>query len=406
MRSDSDDGTGDPADNGTQLRQRMGLTATVDSGSSRVPLPDPYAETCLDETCCADDSLTQLAKATFRKLSAKVGTSKRRKWKPTPVQLQAWPMLRSRRGAQFSPEAPPPKLIAIATTGSGKTLSYALPMVDSCAAARGETPPRGVHGLVLVPTRELALQVSKVLKTVAKAAHKLRGEADRIVALAIYGGVNREEQLASLGKEARFLLAATPARLLDLLGLGANDGDGTPDRPDERARHLFQSTQYVVLDEADQMAASGELSRQVDRILEFVRAPSRPMQECLFSATLPRRVLAKCHEWMACPRVTIKVDTVTVGDTAKSDLTGGSTAVEDANTTVDRAGLVDLSTIPSHITQILHVCSQHKKPKKLLTTIQKIRNDEKARGNNRRKGLLVVFFGRIKTLQCVFLLLH
>lgn len=74
------------------------------------------------------------------------------------------------------------------------------------------------------------------------------------------------------------------------------------------------------------------------------------------------------------PRVTVKVDTVT-------------------------AGTLDLSTIPSHITQTLHVCSNHEKEKKLMITINKIRQEEKQRGNGRGRGLMIIFFGRIKTLQ-------
>jgi hypothetical protein len=65
----------------------------------------------------------------------------------------------------------------------------------------------------------------------------------------------------------------------------------------------------------------------------------------------------------------------------------------------ERAGALDLSTIPSHITQTLHVCSNHKKEKKLMITINKIRQEEKERGNGRGRGLLIIFFGRIKTLQ-------
>mmetsp|Transcript_26086 Transcript_26086/g.38617 ORF Transcript_26086/g.38617 Transcript_26086/m.38617 type:complete len:287 (+) Transcript_26086:1-861(+) len=125
------------------------------------------------------------------------------------------------------------------------------------------------------------------------------------------------------------------------------------------------------------------MSQQVDVILNFLREKCTQLdRQCLFSATLPRRAVEKCNDWMIeLPRVTVKVDTVT-------------------------AGSLDLSTIPSHITQTLHVCSNHEKEKKLMITINKIRQEEKQRGNGRGRGLMIIFFGRIKTLQRVHVLLQ
>ncbi len=380
--SDSDD-----VGSGTRLRRALGLTATIESNSQTTDLPDPYAETCLEESC-ESDSLVKLAQHTFKKLAYKAGS---KKWNPTPIQLQSWPLLKSTKKSDEHKN-----LMAIATTGSGKTLSYAVPMIDSCSLVHGKKSRRYVHGLVIVPTRELALQVSKVLKAVTKSANKLSGK-DKIVALPIYGGVNREDQIDSLSKNSQYIVAATPLRLIDLLGIGEKDGNGNPSVPNESIQRLFESTRYLVIDEADQMATKSDMSQQVDLILHFLRNKSTHLdKQCLFSATLPKRAMTKCNEWIQVPRVTVKVDTVTVGSTVAKEM-GDS---DSANKASDRAGPLDLSTIPSHITQTLHVCATHKKPKKLMITIQKIRKEEKEKGNRRRRGLLIIFFGRIKTLQC------
>jgi superfamily II DNA/RNA helicase len=262
---------------------------------------------------------------------------------------------------------------------------------------KGKKSRRYVHGLVLVPTRELALQVSKVLKIVSKTANRLSGKTDKIVALAVYGGMDREEQIDSLSKNSQYILAATPLRLIDLLGIGCKDGSGNESVPNEKIQRLFETTQYLVIDEADQMALKSDMSQQVDLIIKFLKERSIHLEkQCLFSATLPRRAISKCNEWIDLPSVTVKVDTVSVG----SKIVDGK--VDTTDKAVDRRGPLDYSTVPAHITQTLHVCSNHKKPKKLMTTINKIRKLEKEGGNRRRKGLLIIFFGRIKTLQCEF----
>ena len=193
-----------------------------------------------------------------------------------------------------------------------------------------------------------------------------------------------------------YILAATPLRLIDLLGIGCKDGSGNESVPNEKIQRLFETTQYLVIDEADQMALKSDMSQQVDLIIKFLKDRSIHLEkQCLFSATLPRRAISKCNEWIDLPSVTVKVDTVSVGSKIIDEKV-------DTGKAVDRRGPLDYSTVPAHITQTLHVCSNHKKPKKLMTTINKIRKLEKEGGNRRRKGLLIIFFGRIKTLQCEF----
>ncbi len=145
-----------------------------------------------------------------------------------------------------------------AKTGSGKTLAFGLPLLDRIE--RGE--PRRPHGLVLVPTRELANQVKEVLAPLGKA----RGLSVK----AFYGGVGMDPQIEALRKGVDVLIG-TPGRLIDLM---------------ERNEISFAAVQMLVLDEADRMADMGFLP-QVQKILHRVEGVHQTM---LFSATLDRGI--------------------------------------------------------------------------------------------------------------------
>src|ERR1039458_4419567 len=150
-----------------------------------------------------------------------------------------------------------------AKTGSGKTLAFGLPLLQRTIAARGDAPlapggPARPHALVLLPTRELALQVHDVLETLA-AAVGLR-------VAAVYGGADIERQVALLRKGVEVIIA-TPGRLIDL-------GD--------RGELTVADVEVLVLDEADRMADMGFMP-QVEWVL---RRLERPHQTLLFSATL------------------------------------------------------------------------------------------------------------------------
>ncbi|MEY2767414.1 MAG: hypothetical protein RI912_1077, partial [Actinomycetota bacterium] len=95
-----------------------------------------------------------------------------------------------------------------ARTGSGKTLAFGVPMLARIDAAARVRAPRG---LVLVPTRELALQVAEVLEPIGKAC-------DRRV-LPVYGGASRDDQIDALAKGVE-MVVATPLRLIDLMKAG------------------------------------------------------------------------------------------------------------------------------------------------------------------------------------------
>ncbi|MGP8008525.1 MAG: DEAD/DEAH box helicase [Acidimicrobiales bacterium] len=144
-----------------------------------------------------------------------------------------------------------------AKTGSGKTLAFGLPLLQRTMSSRATEAGRP-RALVLVPTRELAVQVSEVLETLA-------AEADLRV-VAVYGGADIERQVKKLRKGVDVIIA-TPGRLIDL-------GD--------RGELSVADVETLVLDEADRMADMGFMP-QVEWVL---RRLEREHQTLLFSATL------------------------------------------------------------------------------------------------------------------------
>jgi superfamily II DNA/RNA helicase len=150
-----------------------------------------------------------------------------------------------------------------AKTGSGKTLGFGLPMLQRVAASEKEVVREGgparPRGLVLLPTRELAVQVYEVLKPL--------GAALGLHVNAVYGGADIERQVKSLRKGCDIIIA-TPGRLIDL-----------GDRGELNVEHL----DVLVLDEADRMADMGFMP-QVEWVLR--RIAEHAHQTLLFSATL------------------------------------------------------------------------------------------------------------------------
>jgi len=141
-----------------------------------------------------------------------------------------------------------------AKTGSGKTLAFGLPVLQCMDRAASGRPT----GLVLVPTRELANQVTEELEPAARAVDR--------VALAVYGGAPIEKQIEKLAKGVD-LVVATPGRMIDLI---------------ERKAVSVADVAHVIVDEADRMADMGFLP-QVEWILRNVDGEH---QTLLFSATL------------------------------------------------------------------------------------------------------------------------
>lgn len=173
---------------------------------------------------------------------------------PTAIQSQALPALMSGRDT-----------IGIAKTGSGKTLAFILPMFRHIKDQRPVANLEGAIGMIMAPTRELAVQIHRECKPYLKALG-LRG-------VCAYGGAPIKDQIAELKRGAE-VIVCTPGRMIDLLA--ANAG---------RVTNL-RRVSYVVLDEADRMFDMG-FEPQINKILGNVR-PDR--QTVLFSATFPKKM--------------------------------------------------------------------------------------------------------------------
>ncbi|MDC0087954.1 DEAD/DEAH box helicase [Akkermansiaceae bacterium] len=189
---------------------------------------------------------------------------------PTPIQLEAIPAIISGKD-----------VMGIAQTGSGKTASYVLPILQSFikqSAANHREPAT----LILVPTRELADQVLEIIRNFSE---KL---PQRINSIALYGGASVNTQMQALGKVAVDIVVATPGRLLDLV--------------DKNALKLC-SVSTLVLDEADKMLNLG-FKEEVDKILSLL---PKKRQNLLFSATLSPDLTAIQQVLLSDP-ITIEIE--------------------------------------------------------------------------------------------------
>lgn len=167
---------------------------------------------------------------------------------PTPIQAQIIPVITRGRD-----------ILGIARTGSGKTASFALPILNKILTKRAVEPNRQPKVLVLVPTRELASQVTEVFKELSF------NLPQSIKTMAVYGGVSINPQMKALfGVD---ILIATPGRLLDL----------------QRSNAVSLSkVQTLVIDEADKMLNMGFQ----DEMKAIFKLLPKQRQNMLFSATL------------------------------------------------------------------------------------------------------------------------
>ncbi|MBJ7283003.1 MAG: DEAD/DEAH box helicase [Acidimicrobiia bacterium] len=156
-----------------------------------------------------------------------------------------------------------------AQTGSGKTLAFGVPMLQRVSKAEPKRPT----GLILVPTRELAVQVKDALAPL--------GKAFGVSVKAMYGGVSMDPQVDALRKGVE-IIVGTPGRLIDLM---------------ERNEMELSGVEVMVLDEADRMADMGFMP-QVQKILYRATGPHQTM---LFSATLDGAVDRLVQKYMIDP---------------------------------------------------------------------------------------------------------
>jgi len=193
---------------------------------------------------------------------------------PTPIQREAIPPLLAGRD-----------VLGQAATGTGKTAAFALPMLQRVFAHPRER--RAVRGLVLVPTRELAMQV-------AQAVHRYGKELGAAV-LPIYGGQALFQQRRALERGVD-VVVATPGRALDHL---------------RRGTLSFDAVEVVVLDEADEMLDMG-FAEELEALLDAIPAER---QTALFSATMARRIVGIAQRRLRDPvRVTIAAEPAQRGE--------------------------------------------------------------------------------------------
>lgn len=181
----------------------------------------------------------------------------------TPIQAASLPLTLSGRD-----------LIAQASTGSGKTCAFGLPLLE-----RLNQRWFAVQGLVLCPTRELADQVATEIRRLARAQENIK-------VVTVYGGVPSRNQIASLENGAH-IVVGTPGRVMDLLDRGALD---------------ISNLQTLVLDEADRMLDMGFYA-DIERVAE--QCPEA-RQTLLFSATYPDGIASLARRFMREPEM-IKV---------------------------------------------------------------------------------------------------
>ena len=167
--------------------------------------------------------------------------------KPYPIQEMAIPSILNHKD-----------VLGIAQTGSGKTLSYVLPLLQNMKEVT-TADNRRINALILVPTRELALQVESICKTYAFAL------PNKLKCMAVYGGVSINPQMKALYRVN--ILIATPGRLIELV---------------EKKALELNNVSTLILDEADKMMNLG-FRKEMDQILSLL--PSK-RQNLLFSATL------------------------------------------------------------------------------------------------------------------------
>ena len=180
---------------------------------------------------------------------------------------QALQQLDYRRPTDIQYKAIPPVLrgedvLAIAQTGTGKTAAFAIPVIHMLQARKQKKRPDGIKCIVMVPTRELAIQITEAFQEI--------GQHTRVKTYGVFGGVEQDPQIARL-QEGVDVLVATPGRMFDLVSQG----------------HLrLNRVEILILDEADHMLDLGFIKD----IRDLIRHLPRQRQTLFFSATIDEKI--------------------------------------------------------------------------------------------------------------------
>ncbi|WP_159467363.1 DEAD/DEAH box helicase [Dyadobacter sp. 3J3] len=153
-------------------------------------------------------------------------------------------------------------VLAIAQTGTGKTAAFAIPIIDILHRRKSATRPEGIKCIVMVPTRELAIQITEVFDRI--------GQYTKVKAFSVFGGVEQGPQIAQLEKGID-ILVATPGRMFDLVSQG----------------HIkLNRIEILVLDEADHMLDLGFI-KDIQDLIKFL---PNTRQTLFFSATINEKI--------------------------------------------------------------------------------------------------------------------
>lgn len=171
--------------------------------------------------------------------------------RPTDIQFKAIPSIL--KGED---------VLAVAQTGTGKTAAFAIPTIDKIQQSKKHKKELGIQALIMVPTRELALQITRVF-------HEL-GKNTKVRCISVFGGVEQDQQKEALDRGID-ILVATPGRMFDLIHQGNVD---------------LRQLQTLILDEADQMLALGFYKD----IKDVLRNIPKKRQTLYFSATINEEI--------------------------------------------------------------------------------------------------------------------
>ncbi len=193
---------------------------------------------------------------------------------PTPIQAEAIPALLDGKD-----------VMGLAQTGTGKTAAFGLPLVQNLLALDTEAPRKCANALILAPTRELALQITDNIRLY------IRGTKLKVNVIVGGSNIQRQKQKMQNGTD---IIIATPGRLNDLL---------------ERGAVKLEATQFLILDEADQMLDLGFIGT----LKKFASLLPHKRQTLLFSATMPKLMAELSGTFLTDP---VRIETNPVGQAA------------------------------------------------------------------------------------------
>ena len=282
--------------------------------------------------------------------------------------------------------------LSVAPPGSGKTLAFLLPAFDVVIKRVAEfmssssgkkygsnninnSRKNVIDGLIVAPTRELAQQIASV-------GNKLKRAAP-VKLVCMVGGTNQQEQEENLLAPTKLgvLVVGTPGRLCATVCFNAggtkksDDGSGKSIVVQASENRLGECKIFI-LDEADRMLALG-FEPQLEQLYENL---PKERQTALFSATFPAKVKQIARKWLK-------------KDYAKVTLSANAVDISAKNADKGKEELVQRA---SKVIQTVHVCAEHKKSRKLMKYVDKLRKED-----GRARSRVLVFTNRIKTVKFV-----